>query len=104
VLVFHFVCLAWIFFRADTFGDAWAMLTGLVTRWNGAAPLVTAGVVLAILVGIGSQYLPTRWPRALMDGLARLPAPVQAGILALSLLATNALGPEGVAPFIYFRF
>jgi hypothetical protein len=25
-------------------------------------------------------------------------------VLALALLATHAMGPEGVAPFIYFQF
>ncbi|MCA9436606.1 MAG: hypothetical protein KC978_12550 [Candidatus Omnitrophica bacterium] len=26
VLTFHLVCLSWVFFRAESFGDAWAML------------------------------------------------------------------------------
>jgi hypothetical protein len=29
VAVFHFVCLGWLFFRADTVGDAFRMLGGL---------------------------------------------------------------------------
>src|SRR6185436_17803276 len=32
LLTFHFVCFAWIFFRASSFDDAWAMITGLFTR------------------------------------------------------------------------
>jgi hypothetical protein len=32
-------------------------------------------------------------------------APVpQGAVLALALFAIDALGPEGVAPFIYFQF
>jgi alginate O-acetyltransferase complex protein AlgI len=104
VLTFHLVCLAWIFFRASTFGDAWAVVVGLFTRWDGAAPLVSAGVVLAVLVGLGTQYLPQRLPAALMRRFACLPVAAQAVVLAITLTVINALGPEGVAPFIYFRF
>ena len=64
ILTFHFVCFAWIFFRADSFAAAWDMIQGLFTRWGEASPLVTGGVLLAIAVGIGSQYLPARLPRA----------------------------------------
>ena len=45
VATFHVVCLAWIFFRADSFGTAWDLITGLFTRWGEGAPLVTAGVL-----------------------------------------------------------
>ncbi len=103
-MTFQLVCFAWIFFRADSFGTAWEMITGLFTGWGEASPLVTGGVLLAIAVGIGSQYLPARLPHLLMERFGRLPAAGQAVVLALALMLTNAMGPEGVAPFIYFRF
>jgi alginate O-acetyltransferase complex protein AlgI len=101
---FHFVCFAWIFFRADSFGTAAEYLRGLVTGWGEASPLVTPGVLLAIAVGIGSQYLPARVPQLLMTRFSRFPVLGQAAALALALMLTHAMGPEGVAPFIYFRF
>ena len=104
ILTFHFVCFAWIFFRASSFDDAWAMMTGLFTRWGEASPLVTAGVLLAIAVGIGSQYLPARIPRLVMARFSRLPVLGQATVLAFALMLTSVMGPEGVAPFIYFQF
>ncbi len=104
VATFHFVCFAWIFFRAETFAIAWQMITGLFTQWGEASPLVTGGVLLAIAVGIGSQYLPRRVPLAIMERFGRLPLLGQAAVLALALMLTNAMGPEGVAPFIYFQF
>ena len=104
VATFHVVCLAWIFFRADSFGRAWDMITGLFTRWGEGAPLVTFGVLLAIAVGIGSQYLPARVPRLVMARFSRLPVAGQAVVLAFALMLTSAMGPEGVAPFIYFQF
>jgi alginate O-acetyltransferase complex protein AlgI len=104
LVTFHFVCFAWIFFRSDSFSSAWGMIEGLFTRWGEASPLVTGGVLLAIAVGIGSQYLPARVPRILMARFSRLPLLGQATVLALALMLTSVLGPEGVAPFIYFQF
>jgi len=101
---FQVVCFAWIFFRADSFADAWAVITQLFTAWGEPSPLVTAGVLAAIGVGLGSQYLPRRLPLAIMASFSRLPVPAQAVVLALALLVTSTMGPEGVAPFIYFRF
>ena len=104
LVTFQVVCVAWVFFRADTFQTAREMLTGLFTDWGSPSPLVTSGVLLAIAVGIGSQYLPARFPYQVMERFGRLPVVGQAFVLALALTVTNALGPEGVAPFIYFRF
>ena len=101
---FQVVCFAWIFFRADSFADAWDMIVRLFTAWGEPSELVTGGVLLAIAVGIGSQYLPRRFPLAVMARFSRLPVPAQAGILSLALLVTHTMGPEGVAPFIYFQF
>jgi alginate O-acetyltransferase complex protein AlgI len=104
--VFHVVCLAWIFFRAESLGKAFDLLGQLLnpTHWFEASPLVTFAVLVAIAVGIGAQYVPS-------DALARFQAwfsrlsPVAMGLcLGFALLVTNTMGPRGVAPFIYFRF
>jgi D-alanyl-lipoteichoic acid acyltransferase DltB (MBOAT superfamily) len=104
LVTFHVVCFAWIFFRAETFEVAWQMITGLVTRWGEASPLVTGPVLLAIAVGIGSQYLPPRLIRAVLASFSRLNLVAQAAVLAVALMVTQALGPQDVAPFIYFQF
>ena len=104
LITFNIVCFAWIFFRADSFASAWDMIIGLFTGWGQPSPLVTGGVLLAIAVGIGSQYLPARFPYAVMERFGRLPVLGQAAVLAVALMLTNTMGPEGVAPFIYFRF
>ena len=102
-VTFQVVCLGWLFFRADTLGNAFAMLSRLVVGW-GPSPRVTPLAGLAIAAGIARQYLPDDW---LNRGLAffadRRPV-VQGGILGLVLLAITTLGPQGVAPFIYYRF
>ena len=104
LLTFQLVCFAWIFFRSESFDAAWELLAGLAGGWGEPSPLVTSGVLAAIAVGIGSQYVPAAVPRRLMAGLSRLPVLGQAAVLAVALLVTHAMGPEGVAPFIYFQF
>ncbi len=104
LVTFNIVCVAWIFFRSDSMQQAWQMITGLFTRWGQASPLVTGGVLVWIAVGIGSQYLPARFPLLVMARFSRLPVVGQAAVLGAALMLANAMGPQGVAPFIYYRF
>jgi alginate O-acetyltransferase complex protein AlgI len=104
LVTFHVVCFGWIFFRADSFGRAWDVITQLATAWGQPSPLVTTSVVLAIVVGIGSQYVPLASIGAALRGFQRLALPVQAACLGVGLMLVDTLGPPGVAPFIYFRF
>jgi D-alanyl-lipoteichoic acid acyltransferase DltB (MBOAT superfamily) len=104
VLVFNIVCLAWIFFRAESFQNAWDVITQLFTAWGEPSPAITTGVVLAIAVGIGSQYLPARLPATIMASFSRLSPVVQGVCLGVALMVVSTMGPQGVAPFIYFRF
>ena len=101
---FHFVCLGWIFFRAESIGDAFDVLGRLLTGWGQAPELVSGGVLAAIAVGIGAQYVPRDTFERLMGSFSRLPPVAQGATLGVALMVTSALGPEGVAPFIYFRF
>ena len=104
LVTFHVVCFGWIFFRADSFGRAWDVITQLATAWGQPSPLVTTSVVLAIVVGIGSQYVPLGAIVTALRGFQRLALPVQAACLGVGLMLVETLGPPGVAPFIYFRF
>ena len=101
---FNFVCLGWVFFRAESLADAFAVLGQIATGWTQAPELVSAGVVLAIAVGIGGQYVPSDAIGRLMAAFSRRSPVVQGACLALALTVIGALGPAGVAPFIYFRF
>jgi D-alanyl-lipoteichoic acid acyltransferase DltB (MBOAT superfamily) len=104
IVTFHLVCVAWIFFRADSLGRAAEVFAQLFTAWGRPSSLVTLPVVLAIVVGIGGQYVRRRPLNALLRGFGRLPLPAQAGAVGMCLMLINTLGPEGVPPFIYFRF
>jgi D-alanyl-lipoteichoic acid acyltransferase DltB (MBOAT superfamily) len=103
-VTFQLVCLGWLFFRADTLGTVWAMLLRLVDGWGEASPLVTPLALLAIAAGIASQYTPDDWLDRVKAAFADRRPVLQGGILGLVLLAITTLGPQGVAPFIYYRF
>jgi alginate O-acetyltransferase complex protein AlgI len=100
---FHLVCLGWVFFRADSIGTAFTLLWRLVTA-PGNAPLVRPVVLLAIAVVIGSQYIPAGAAQRVQAAFSGLRPSLQGVLLALVLFTITSLGPQGVAPFIYYRF
>ncbi|MPZ74599.1 MAG: MBOAT family protein [Nitriliruptorales bacterium] len=103
LITFHIVCFGWVFFRADTFGTAATMLGRMITAW-GPAPLVTPLVVLVIAGAIAVQFLPRGTGQRIQITFSHYGPAAQGATLALALLVTDALGPQGVAPFIYFQF
>jgi hypothetical protein len=74
-----------------------------MTNW-GVGSLVTPVVLLAIFVGMIGQFVPRRIGDALEYRVSQLPPIVMALGVGVFLLAINLLGPQGVAPFIYFDF
>ncbi len=103
VLTFHFVCLTWVFFRAESITGAIDVFARLCTAW-GPAPEVTPLVMLAIAVTVGAQFVPAQVAHRILVRFADAPLVAQSVAFALFFAVTGALGPEGVAPFLYFRF
>jgi alginate O-acetyltransferase complex protein AlgI len=104
VVVFHGVCLAWIFFRADSFASAVEVLTRIGTWADGSVSLVGAAVVLALLAGALTQVIPREVGFVARQGFITLPVAAQGLSLGVAIAAIQTLGHQGVAPFIYFRF
>jgi D-alanyl-lipoteichoic acid acyltransferase DltB (MBOAT superfamily) len=102
LLTFHVVCLGWVLFRSDSVAMAGSVLARL-TEW-GPATKLTPAIVLLIVGGIGAQYLPSSLRLSVRSGFARLRPVWMAATLGVLLLFIDSLGPEGVAPFIYFQF
>jgi len=99
--LFHFVCLTWFFFRAETIQDAGTML-GQMTQWT--KPLAPPLLIAIIITGFLTQFGDGQRMRRGWNWFARL-NPVGQGLLAAIILTVIlALGPAGVAPFIYFQF
>jgi D-alanyl-lipoteichoic acid acyltransferase DltB (MBOAT superfamily) len=102
LVTFHLVCLGWVLFRATSFANAVALLSRLAHP--GPAPLVTPLVVGVIVVSIASQYVPRDLVSRAQQWFAELAPVAQGGAIAVGLYTITTLGPQGVAPFIYYRF
>jgi D-alanyl-lipoteichoic acid acyltransferase DltB (MBOAT superfamily) len=103
LITFNFVCFAWIFFRADSVGTAFEMIGRMFTAW-GSSPLIEPLIILTIVVVVSFKLVPENAIRSLEQRLDRMGTLAQAAVLAGALLLVNYLGPEGVAPFIYYQF
>jgi alginate O-acetyltransferase complex protein AlgI len=104
VATFHFVCLGWIFFRADSIGTAFAVLGRLVAGWTVGPSLVTPLLVAVLAASLAAQHLPSRPAERIQVAFSRLRPGFQGVAVATALAAITTLGPQGVAPFIYFQF
>ena len=104
LVVFHFVCFAWIFFRAEDFTVAGVFISGLAHGWRDPIQQAQPAMVALILIGFAGQFLPPGSFERAGLALARVPYWGLGVATGLILAAINALGPEGIAPFIYFRF
>ncbi len=102
VLTFNLVCLGWVFFRADTFTNAFDVL-GRLFHFSSDGPINTV-LVGVILGSIAVQYLPREASGRIRALFSYCPWWAQTLLLSGAMVVTNALGPTGVAPFIYFQF
>ncbi len=102
VATFYFVCFAWIFFRAQSLGDATTIAKAyLFFQSSGAkvlSPYLFAGLaVLAVAHLLCSWHWPQRLARPLPDWAFAM---VFGAAVALAL----AFVPMRADPFIYFQF
>jgi len=104
LIVFHFVCFAWIFFRAEDFTVAGVFIAGLAHGWREPIQQAQPAMVALTLIGFAGQFLPPGSFERAGQALVRVPYWGLGAATGLILAAINALGPEGIAPFIYFRF
>jgi D-alanyl-lipoteichoic acid acyltransferase DltB (MBOAT superfamily) len=103
-LVFHFVCLAWIFFRAEDFQMAWLYIAGLGAGWSDGLQQAGPLMLALIALGLAGQFVPDGPFERIVAAFERLPVWGLGAAAGIVVAIINALGPEGVAPFIYFRF
>jgi alginate O-acetyltransferase complex protein AlgI len=101
ILTFHFVCVGWVLFRAPSLGAAWEVFAALGRSVRAPMPFWVAGLVsVSLLVSLVS----TRELAAVAQRFARWPRVAQGAAFAALVVLLDALGPRGVAPFIYFQF
>jgi len=102
--VFAFVSVAWVFFRAESIGSAFAVLWRLVAGLGSIGENVTLTVAGLTVLGVAMQYVPRRLSERCEAGLGRIGWVGQGVLLALALFLIDTLGPPGAAEFLYFKF
>lgn len=104
ILLFHLVCLGWLFFRAESLGQAGALLQQIFTafEWNGQAVNMLAALIVLCLPLWLVQGLQVRTGR--LDAPMELSLVPRAALLAVMILMFLALGHTGGGAFIYFQF
>nr|MBC8147696.1 MBOAT family protein [Bacteroidota bacterium] len=103
IIVFHLVCLTWIFFRADTFNTAfeiliriWKLIPGFFTDAIIFGHLIT-GMAISVVIISFSRWAKTRDNRHISEWYSI----VSVGIIIVSIIL---LGVEQGSAFIYFQF
>jgi alginate O-acetyltransferase complex protein AlgI len=103
-VTFNIVCLAWVFFRSPSLARAFDMLGGLFTGWGQPSPLVSGLLIFTCVAMLASQFVPERSMLRIQSAFSTFPLAAQGVTLAGCFFLIDALGPTGVAPFIYFQF
>jgi alginate O-acetyltransferase complex protein AlgI len=108
LLTFVIVCVAWVFFRSPELDLAMETLGQLFTGWgappHAGASLVQPMVIFVIVGMLAMQFVPATLVDRAQEQFSRVGLAWQALALGVGLLIVDSLGPEGVAPFIYFAF
>jgi alginate O-acetyltransferase complex protein AlgI len=103
VLVFLYVCLAWVFFRATSFDGALAVLQQIAKLEFDHANLVPL-VTVPLVAGFATHFFADGGYRWLRDRFAALPPIAQGFVLACCGLVLRELAHTKIVPFIYFQF
>lgn len=103
IIVFHFVCLTWIFFAAPSFEHAIQYLSGFL-QIDLAPRLVTPFIIALIFAPLASQFIHEDFWMRLSERFEKIPLQAQGIVLGTIIVLLSAIGPQGVLPFIYFQF
>lgn len=100
---FHFVLLAWIFFRAETLQGALDMLTILASA-TFAMDNISTGYAVVLGAAALFHYLPKNWYATTMRVFVEAPAFAQGVTVAIAVACIQYVSATGAAPFMYQKF
>jgi alginate O-acetyltransferase complex protein AlgI len=102
-LTFHYVCLAWVFFRAPTFSSAMRVLSQIATATTfhpNLPPIIASLLIFAMI----THFLPRPMYEAARARFTLMPAPVQGLMLFLVAVVLHEAAGVNAVPFVYFQF
>jgi D-alanyl-lipoteichoic acid acyltransferase DltB (MBOAT superfamily) len=102
-ITFQFICFTWIFFRAADFDHAISYFAGF-TRLHKTITTITPFNLTLVALAMSLHFLPPDWVRRVEFATRRIPLFAYGALAGALIVAIAALGPSGVAPFIYFQF
>jgi D-alanyl-lipoteichoic acid acyltransferase DltB (MBOAT superfamily) len=100
---FHFVCFAWIFFRAPSFAHATLMLSRM-GKLTFDAPNLAPKVLAVLMLGFVTHFVPRRVVEEVRGVFTASPAVVQGVALAICAYALHFAAGARAEPFIYGQF
>jgi alginate O-acetyltransferase complex protein AlgI len=100
---FHFVLIAWVFFRADSFRSARAVFGEIATLTN-YHPNLDPRVLGVLALGLGLHFLPARLESRVRERFAALPGVAQGLALFAVVLLVRRMASAEAVPFVYFQF
>jgi D-alanyl-lipoteichoic acid acyltransferase DltB (MBOAT superfamily) len=98
LLTFHFICLTWVFFRANSLSDAGLILQRIFTATGTPAQVPIVIFVMIAIVWL-YQFVFARKAQRVLEL-----QPVRIALMLVVLLYLAIFATAGHEPFIYFQF
>jgi len=108
IVTFHFVVFAWIFFRADSFENAYAVLVQIATATHAGLmwTFVTSYPVVVSFIALGFilHLLPTRCDKWRNSVFVKMNPAVISLVVAVTIWFVTQMRSTDIQPFIYLQF
>ena len=108
IVTFHIVCLAWIFFRCDSFDAAVSMIWQILSHFQPqVAPQWISGywvVASFIVLGYLLHFMPQRMSEFTKQMVIKMPLFLQTLLIVIVIYIVIQIKTSDVLPFIYFQF
>lgn len=99
----QYVCFAWIFFRASSLENAYAILNRIASP-SFSVVNISPALSLIMSIAVLAHYCPKGWYDFTVSLYSRAPFYVQAAALALLVIGLQYVAQTGATPFIYNKF
>ena len=105
---FHFVCFAWIFFRADTMQKVKEIIKQLFTCFEPSIFLQFvsnySAIFIVMIIGYIAHFMPKKMDQKLQHTVTIMPLWAKALLLCIVIFIVIQMKSAEIVPFIYFQF